>query len=343
MRAIIHAGMHKTGSSSIQDTFFAQAPDGFAYAPWRIANHAGLLALLAEAEPEARMPYCNATDPAEAVAAARADWGPKLRDIIAARDAHHTVVFSAERVFPMPLGAKQRLRALFADHCDEIRVITYIRPPASKAVSSIQQVLKNFDLDVQLANRWPNYRRRVEALDQAFGPENVELGLFKRDTLKDGNVVADFAERIGANLNAGDIVSSNVSISLEALAFLYAQRRYGAGLAKGEAQWRHRNNALVETLRSVGTKKIAFSPEYLAKMMVIYRDDVEWMENRLDASLAETPAVDGLTEVTDLIDVALAHSDLLRPLIDQDLGPMATIEQVAAAVDVVRLSWKPVR
>lgn len=338
MRAIIHAGMHKTGSSSIQDTFCARTPDGFAYAPWRIANHAGLMTLFAEPAPEKSRPFVNARNPAKAFADAEAEWMPKLREMCGATGPHHTVIFSAERVFAMPLPVKQNLRAFFAEYCDEIRVIVYIRPPASKAASSVQQVLKGFDLDVQLAERWPNYRRRVEALDKAFGAENVELAPFSRDTLKDGDVVADFAHRIGADLDPADIIHSNESMSLEAMAFLYAQRRYGDGMAKDETGHRPRNIAMVQKITSLGSGRVTFSPEYLAKMMAEHHADVEWMENRLGASLAETPDPDGLTEVTDLVEIAIRHADLLRTLTDTDLGPMTTIEQVAKAVDVIRLA-----
>ncbi|MGB1214476.1 MAG: hypothetical protein ACPG4X_14025 [Pikeienuella sp.] len=337
MRVIIHAGIHKTGSSSIQDTFSANTPDGFAYAPWRIANHAGLMTLFAEPKPEKSRPFCNAKDPLKAVAAAQAEWLPKLREMCSATGPHHTVIFSAERVFAMPLRVKQNLHAFFAELCDEVRVIAYIRPPASKAASSVQQVLKGFDIDVQLASRWPKYQRRVEALDTSFGRENVELVPFRRDALKDGDVVADFAHRIGANLNPNDIINSNESMSLEAMAFLYAQRRFGDGMAKAEAGWRPRNEALVAKITTLGSRKVTFSPEYLEKMSAEHRSDVEWMERRLGASLAETPHPDGLTEVTDLIEIALQNADLLRQLTDQDLGQMTTIEQVAAAVDVIRL------
>lgn len=338
MRVIIHAGMHKTGSSSIQDTFCAHTPDGFAYAPWRIANHAGLLTLFAEPAPEKSRPFVNAKDPAKAVATAQAEWLPQLREMCCAPGPHHTVIFSAERVFPMPPLVKRNLHAFFDEMCDEIHVITYIRPPASKAASSIQQVLKGFDIDVQLANRWPKYRKRIEALDQAFGRENVELILFKRDVLKDGDVVVDFAHRIGADLKPSDIINSNESMSLEAMAFLYAQRRFGDGMAKGEVGHRPRNEALVAKIMSLGTRRVTFSPEYLAKMTAEHREDVEWMEERLGASLAETPDPAGLTEVTDLVEVALRHADLLRALTNQELGPMKTIEQIAAAVDLIRQS-----
>jgi len=38
------------------------------------------------------------------------------------------------------------------------------------------------------------------------------------------------------------------------------------------------------------------------------------------------------------VEVALRHADLLRALTNQELGPMKTIEQIAAAVDLIRQS-----
>lgn len=42
MKIVIHAGMHKTGSSAIQDHFFDSAYPGLRYARWNGGNHSGL-------------------------------------------------------------------------------------------------------------------------------------------------------------------------------------------------------------------------------------------------------------------------------------------------------------
>ena len=203
--------MHKTGSTSIQNTFAANAPEGFAYLPWHGPNHGGLLRLIADPEVGKYPPFCNTSAPERAAAAARAKWLPQVRAAFEPSATHHTVIFSAERLFPSSPQVKRNFQEFLRDLCSDVRVIAYIRPPASKAVSSVQQRLKTSDADARLANLWPHYRDRIEALDHVFGREAVEPVLFSRDTLKNGDVVADFAERIGANLPPEDILQANVA------------------------------------------------------------------------------------------------------------------------------------
>jgi len=56
MKIVIHPGMHKTGSSAIQNHFFETAYPGLRYARWNGSNHSGLFVLLFQ-EPELLASY----------------------------------------------------------------------------------------------------------------------------------------------------------------------------------------------------------------------------------------------------------------------------------------------
>jgi len=77
---------------------------------------------------------------------------------------------------------------------------------------------------------WPRYRHRIGRLDRIFGRENVTLRKFDPKTLKNGSVVDDLAEFAGIALPPGSAGNTNKSLSLEALALLFVQRKFGRGM-----------------------------------------------------------------------------------------------------------------
>ena len=82
MRVVIHAGMHKTGSSAIQQHFFRRAGDDMVYAPWNEGNHCGLFILLFQ-DPALQPQYHGFLHRgpafAERLPAMREEWSARLR------------------------------------------------------------------------------------------------------------------------------------------------------------------------------------------------------------------------------------------------------------------------
>lgn len=100
----------------------------------------------------------------------------------------------------------------------EVRVIFYAREPLAYAASMTQQRLKaGLTLkDLTQKPPTPDYRRRLQKFFRHFGKENVEIRVYDRARLKDGDVLADFMDAIGEPdlaLDAPASLASNQSMS----------------------------------------------------------------------------------------------------------------------------------
>ena len=200
MRIVIHAGMHKTGTSSVQDFFFEHSPAEIAYPNWLEANHCGLFILLFEDLDRlaayhgfhARGPDFTATLPA-------------LREKNMARmsafldaNRHRTVLISAEDISsPEFRSATARMRDFLSQWTNDIEVIVYVRSALDFAVSAFQQILKDSGMQrLDLEFLWPHFQDRIGGLDKIFGRERVAVRLYDRESMKQGDIVSDFFDAL---------------------------------------------------------------------------------------------------------------------------------------------------
>lgn len=222
MKIVIHVGMHKTGSSSIQHTFARYSDSSFEYVDFEVANHSPLLVLLfGNLDTITGYSYFGARG------AEFCSKLPELRekyfDQIARqldKSSGKTILFSAEDMSSSKFeGENFRLEKFFRQWTDNISVIAYARGPGGFMVSAFQQILKSGQI---VFPALPHYRNRFEQIDNIFGRENVTIREFARTKLIDGDVVKDFAQIAQVRTPPEDqIVRSNESLSLEATALLY--------------------------------------------------------------------------------------------------------------------------
>ncbi|MCR8549866.1 hypothetical protein M4578_18715 [Salipiger sp. P9] len=191
---LIHIGHGKTGSTSIQRTLDANRPllaaagvvfgdaDGH-------ANHQQIFAHLTGLTKENLPGY---VDPAEELKKARGD-GARLWAALEARIAQaqpRLVVLSCENQFrTYPDAAFERMNGLLRPRFGDIRVMAYLRGPASYFLSAVQQDLKKRPEFVL-----PSASRFRDALEPwaEKGPGRIALRRFARDALAEGDVVTDF-------------------------------------------------------------------------------------------------------------------------------------------------------
>ena len=347
-RAIIHVGMPKTGTSSIQDTFFKFKHPGFEYVDWSAGNHSALFVLLFENEDKLERFHSFAARGPEFIRELpllRAKVLAQLEDQIAVADGK-TLLFSAEAISqPQFVQANHRLAAFFRDRSDRSDVIGYARPPAGFMASAFQQYLKG---GAKVALPFPTYRARFEQIDAAFGRDNVTIRAFSRDRLIGGDVVRDFAETTGIAMPPEDrIVRSNESLSREATALLYVQRKFGVGFVQGFNRAHMANNEFIASLAAIGTGKLAFSDAMMAPLLVEMADDIAWMEDRLGHPLSEAGSTspDAISSLDDLVDIALQNYEKLLETLGKNApkaGP-ATVGNLVKALEALReLSYENV-
>ncbi len=320
MKLIIHAGMHKTGSSSIQQTLARLPMPGRLYFDWELPNHSTLFALLFHEPVEEYRLFKSNGDTRQALLAKRAEWQDKIKADLAGSGAE-IAIFSAEEISGRYHDAVERMRDFFEPLVDEIEVLAYVRPPVSSMQSAFQQAVKGNGMKrLRMEALWPHYRRRLDMLDTVFGSERVRLKKFDRKSLDAGNVVIDFGHEIGVEIPEDRIIQSNESLSLEALALLFAQRRLGEGLVTGFSGALRANNRFINALRGIGSGKLAFAPELVDPVLQAHAEDLAWAEARLGQPLRDSAKTDGRLIATeeDLLAIAAENqAELAECLLEE--------------------------
>ncbi|GAB5376970.1 MAG: hypothetical protein AcusKO_34320 [Acuticoccus sp.] len=306
MSLLIHAGMNKTGSSSIQNYLKQHDLGAVRYMEWRTANHSALFALLFHEPVEEYHSFRGRGETREALLRERTVW---LERVAGQLDANRdrTIVMSAEDISGPYPDAVRRMGEFFARFTSDIKVVAYVRPPISFMQSAFQQRVASGGLDcLNTAGLWPGYRGRFEKLDEAFGAHNVTLRRYASDALRGGDVVLDFCDVLGVSPSGYTPVRDNSSLSLEALSLIFLQRKLGEGFVRGYRQAHESNTRFLRVLSTVGRRKLAFAPELVAPMIARNRADVAWIEERLGEPLLDVPQEDGdlIASEADLLAVA---------------------------------------
>ena len=200
-RFFIHIGMHKTGSSSIQESFFNSRERllsrGINYLSLA-ANHSGSMYTLFSEHAHAYRPNLRrgADTPEKAAIRREAIRGDLIRELEGNKSAKFIV--SGEDLSRLRLAEVTRLRDTLLPHASGFTIIIYVREPYSFLSSAVQQrVQRGFSFDqIWREPHLPNYRARIEPYIAAFGRENVDIRMFPPIDCG-GDVVRDFVAAIG--------------------------------------------------------------------------------------------------------------------------------------------------
>lgn len=344
MRIVIHAGMHKTGSSSIQDYLHGYEGSEIVYARWTDANHCGLFILLFEdfdKLPNYHGFKARGPEFIAALGAMKAHWSRRFQeDLENSRD--RTLVISAEDIsYPAYGNAVKRMHEVLRGWTEDIVVVGYARGPLSFAVSAFQQLLKDGGLNrFQVEQLWPHYSQRFSTLEETFGREHTILRHYDRSGLHGGDVVLDFASILGVDAKAAQPVNSNTSLSAEATALLYLQRRLGDGYLAGFQGAQRGNNAFVDRLRSIGGRRMTFTEALWLPVVQKNLEDLRWMESRLGKQLDDVRPADAVPvgSEDDLIQLALNSYGALENLLVESIRQSSRppIDRTVRALDLLR-------
>ncbi|QKE65032.1 hypothetical protein HNE05_17285 [Aquipseudomonas campi] len=277
---IIHIGMHKTGSTSIQHSLQGFADQHITYADLGDSpNHSYAIYDLFTQGAERGFfdvqPDVSTIDAYEKLLLqAIADTG--TRDLL----------ISGEQISSMPPAALTRLRDFLAPHFQNIRVVSYVRPPASYLASAFQQRLKKRSPNFEPMRLYRSFKDTFQKFDDIFGRTNVELWKFDSTTLHNRCAVSDFCQRLGLEFPAERIRTENESMSRQFVGLLYVYRKFAPELAASlqiaEVEGLNRK------LSGIWSDKFALSHELTQAIHQQHAADIAWMEQRLGQSLEET-------------------------------------------------------
>lgn len=304
---VIHIGMHKTGSTSIQHSLVSLDDATHLYADiCGVVNHSVAVytafARRPERHPKIRRHGFDEVSIRDQAKLIRRE----LRQAIA-RAGARTLVISGEGLTSLEVGEIERLKEFFDRHSTDVEIVAYVRGPAAFMSSSFQQRLKSgkmsaFDLD----QMFHGYRSRLEKFDAVFGRGKVQLWKFDSSGFPAGSVVRDFCSRTGIDFNSVHEVRKNDSISRELSAILYAYAHWsrhngGLPLSSKDAA------VLAGLLGDLPATRLRLAPSLVRPILEANRDDLDWIAARLGQPLEERLGEDSGSDIA-------READLLRPV-----------------------------
>ena len=304
-RCWLHIGMHKTGTTSLQASLASvDEPAGWNFI--RIdgrRNMGSALYAMFASKPHRYHWFQKRGDTPEQVAKA----GIKLRKkfVNAINDCtQENFIISGESLSLIDPRGIAALYEFLKPLCDEIRVIGYVRPPIAFKISFFQQRVKHSNCTFDFSDFKLNYHKRFKKFDDVFGVANVMLRIFEPAMFKNQCVVEDFCQQIGIQAPKSiSVIRVNESLCREACGILYAYRKFGPAYGIGMDVIKESKHILAPLFAMKGTK-FKVSRALVDSSLEQEEEDLQWMEQRLGASLRENVPDDG-TEVAD-------EADLLR-------------------------------
>lgn len=330
-RCILHVGMHKTGSSSIQESLHGKldSPD-WRYLDLDHPNHSWVLShafikgfLLPRDVAEGRLTSATKAQLCR----------DRLVRSLASCHAE-TVVISAEQLNMSEQDELAELRQLLSHWVEKVLVVAYVRAPLALTESRFQQTHRNRLLPI--AHYEMRYRFRFEKFDRLFGRENVVLWKFDPPNFISGCVVRDFCTRLGIPLQSEWIVRSNKAMSREAVSLLYIYRRLRMPQANSGAIFDNERKMLIR-LMSLSGEKLRFSRKLCRDLLERCAGDIAWMEFRLGESLQEERDTEGIQSLDELLHIKPETVRWLGEQLGRELPEGANnSEQLAVWVEELR-------
>lgn len=237
---ILHVGMPKTGTSSIQESlFFGLRDPRFRYYSAGEVNGSRMLWASASSasppfshwkkQPVAR-PYLERKH--------RSYRGGLSRVIDASIREGKTLILSGEDCWSWDEQQMRGLRALLESKGLVARVIMYLRPWKSYLESHFQERIKHASLRMTAKKTIPvdelmqpgnlDYPALIEGFENVFGADHVIVRKFDPDLFPAGCVVQDFCRQFGIRMDPESIRRANDALGINAVRMLYAYGMYGA-------------------------------------------------------------------------------------------------------------------
>jgi len=297
---LVHAGMPKTGTTSIQNALYAARErlletDGLLY-PSIAANHTNSICTLFLTDPTKhisnQMAGVRTRDQVLALQAEyRARWVHDLE-----RNHWDTLLISAEGASNLSRGELAALADWFRLYVDEIKVVYYLREPIAYTTSVTQQLLKGGMTLERLSDKpeVPNFKGRLNNAIGAFGRENVAIRDFGAAVKAEGGLVADFCDAFSLSPEGRAAVLAEAKIDNESLsgeaADMLSRLNTLRPLFVDGARSPQRTGRETLTFEALPGNKFVLP---LAVRQAVYertRPDVEWLNGTFGTAFFETKA-----------------------------------------------------
>jgi len=318
--AIIHFGMDKTGSTSIRVSLSKKLSDPrFHYVMLGLPNASRALAAAFKENPETYPYFRHSGLSAEELMKQKTEAIKQL-DAQLRQSEGKTAILSAEAVSSFKEPELRGLCDAIGRHGRETMAVGYIRRPKEYMESNLQQQINgHFVAELRPERLLSDYRARFERFDNVLGRNRVQLWRFDPTAFPAGCVVQDFCRRLGIAFRPEDVIRINDGLSLPSLSLLFAYRVHGPA-QKPSATLTRENGLLVQRLRKLAGPKLRLHSSLVIPVLRKRRASIAWIEERLDASLAEDLAAHDETAIRSEADLLKFTPDSLKWLATE-LGP----------------------
>lgn len=288
-RLILHAGLPKTATTSVQNAIFSRrdillSEAGYLY-PGAEANHTNALctAFLDDPRQHIANKVAGRTDLGQLAEMARS-----IRDAFAAEICEkqpETILFSAEGMSNLSNRELEKFRDWALDYAEQIDVLYVVRNPLRYSASVIQQHLKGGDVLEDMYEDPPlaNFKGRISNAIAAFGRERISIRPFEDMIAHADGVAGYFLDSVGVSSGPAyeaiveAQVVENESLSHEAALTLSSLNRLRPAFTNGQRSQRRTFNelGLIESIRGV---KFYLPDEVRSKIAERSQVDVDWLK-----------------------------------------------------------------
>ena len=287
-RCIIHFGLHKTGSSSIQSFLRHELRDGRFYYPaagetpaLQDICHNRALSCAFRKHPETNHMHVR-----EGVGVrelrARGDWFKQRMCVDAFPEKADCLVLSAEELSNFEKPEIEDLVNFLAKQETAVAGIGYVRKFKRLQESRFQQSVRApGPVGPTLSPEHPvfadfAYRAKLEKFPQIMSRKAVTLGIYEAAISSGGCIVDDFCRRAGIERLERKNARQNESLSMDAVRLLYTFRKFHSGFNQGMNSLGP-NQRLVAKLSELKGGRAAFHSSLLKKTESRWRADVDWI------------------------------------------------------------------
>jgi len=286
MKFIIHAGLHKTGTTSIQNFCGGNknrlAASGFYYPSFQVNswfNHSIPLSLICMDNHGARSHSVTSffkTDDDRALASNK--FQNYLTNEIKKQGINNTILISGEDISIFKLNELKKFKELlFSCGATEIKFICFVRHPVDIALSGAQELVRaglfQFGEALRIGNL-QKARHKFENFQHVFGKENIEIHNYDLAIIKDIGIIEYFLNLLGTHPHQTNELKANSSMRFEKCLIL-------SSLVKIKDRDFIRSLELV--LYNVGSK-IVSTPQVYDYLMPLNEDDIEFLNKNYQIS-----------------------------------------------------------
>jgi len=337
--------MHKTGSSSIQETLYAQRDklEDFRYLDMGLGNASGPLQHVFVNSQELLKRNSSKgvyTIPMDLINKKKFYRSRFKKELQLAQSENKNLIVSAEGLVSLSLEELYELKVILLKYFDSIEIVAYIRKLKGYVESAFQQLLKYDYKEFSIKPLLPGYKAKFNKFEKIFGESALNYWIFDNRILKNNCVVFDFCERLCIDVPEKSIVRINESLSSEAIKFLYIYRLFGPGFGNDRNSMRE-NTLLVGKLSELSGNKIYFSSHFLQPIVDESVNEIEWMEERVGKGILSEEVdinVNSLNSDEDLLTVHQLSLDWLSKELNENIASDITTTALAEKIHKLRLN-----